>query len=113
MGKYSGMIGFGRNTEVEPDIWRDVITERKYNGDIVSDNRRFNFGDTLSGNITFTNQFSIVGDTYLFDHMPDIRYITWKGNRWTVSSADEHYPRVTISIGGLYNGQTPEVEPSS
>ena len=111
MGKYAGKIGFAEhNVEEDVDVWDDQIVERNYYGDLVSNNRRYDPADTLSGNVTYTNQFSIVGDTYLFENLANIRYITWKRNRWVVSSADEHYPRVTISIGGLYNGPTSEVK---
>ena len=110
MGKYSGMIGFAENQEVATDIYDDVITERHYYGDIVRNTSRWSQADTLSGDLQINNQFSIMGDTYAFENYDNIRYLTWKNNRWTVTSVEEQFPRLIISIGGIYNGQTPEDE---
>ncbi len=112
MGRYFGKIGFAINTEVEPDIWEDIIVERPYGGDVLPNSRGFNQGEALSTDIKVTNQFSIVGDTYLFKHLSDIRYITWRNEQWSVSTIVDAFPRITITLGGLWNGQTNEVEPN-
>lgn len=108
MGKYSGMIGFASNEEIAPSLFDDRITERPYYGDILKNIPRYSTETTLSGGVQYNNSFSIVGDTYAFQHLTDIRYITWKGNKWIVDSSTEAYPRIEITIGGLWNGQTPE-----
>lgn len=108
MGKYSGMIGFATNVEKEPSIYDDVITEQKYYGDILENNSKFIVSDNLSGDVQITNQFSIVGDSFAFQNYTDIRYLTWKGKRWIVTFVKEQYPRLVLTIGGIYNGQTPE-----
>lgn len=109
MGKYSGKIGFAINTEISPDIFKDVIVERPYVGDVLENVRRFDQGNTLSGNVQITNQLSIVGDTFLFKNLSNIRYVTYKGNNWTVN-VRESYPRIIVNLGGLYNGKTNEAE---
>ncbi len=112
--KYSGVIGFAiRNEESDFDVYDDVIVERPYTGTILDDITRYNTGDTLSGDVTVTNQFSIVGDTFLFKNFSKMRYISWKGDNWIIASRTEKYPRVKITLGGLYNGPTPEIEQSS
>ena len=110
MGKYSGIIGFGYNKEIEPDIWKDEFVERHYYGDIIQNNRRFNQGTTLSGEVYITNQLSIVGDSFLFQNLSNIRYASVNGNNWIVESVQEKYPRVEISLGGVYNGKTHETK---
>lgn len=104
MAKYKGLIGFVRNEERESGIWEDVVTEKKYRGDILKNNQRFNVGNTTSGELKITNQFSIVGNSYAFDHISDIRYLEWRGNRWVVDTVEIEYPRLVMTIGGLYNG---------
>lgn len=104
MAKYKGIIGFVSNEEIEPGITEDVVTEKKYRGDILKNNQRFNVGTTTSGELKITNQFSIVGNSYAFDHVSDIRYLEWRGNRWVVDTVDIEYPRLVMTIGGLYNG---------
>ena len=107
MGKLACKIGFGINTEIEPDIWDDKIIERPYHGDIVRNARRFEQQTSLSGGVQFNNQYSIVGDSFLFEHLSDIRYIWYKNQRWTMV-VEEAYPRINVTLGGLYNGKTPE-----
>lgn len=109
MGRQMVKIGFASNIEIEPDIWDDEIIERPYRADILRNTRRFEQMDNLSGGVQISNQLSIVGDTFLFEHLSDIRYVTHKNQRWTVT-VDEAYPRATLTLGGLYNGQTPETE---
>lgn len=104
MAKYVGMIGFVRNEEIEPGIWEDVVTEKKYRGDILKNNQRFAVSTSIEGELKITNQFSIIGNSYAFDHVSDIRYLEWRGNRWVVDTVEIEYPRLVMTIGGLYNG---------
>lgn len=102
--KFSGFIGFVANTEIEPGIFEDVVTERKYKGEILKNNQHLQVDTTTSGNFRITNHFSIVGDRYAFDHIGDIRYLVWRGTRWLVADVELAHPRLDITIGGLYNG---------
>lgn len=104
MGKCMLKVGFGINYEIEPDIWDDKIVERPYRADILRNNRHFEQMDSLSGGVQIGNQFSIVGDSFLFDHLTEIRYVRYRNQNWT-ATVDEAYPRVTLQLGGLYNGQ--------
>ena len=109
MGKLVCQVGFGINTEIETDIYDDKIIERTYRGDILRNARHYEQMDSLSGGVQINNQLSILGDSFLFEHLSDIRYVLHRNQRWTVT-VEESYPRVTLSLGGLYNGQTPKVE---
>lgn len=109
MGKLVCNIGFGVNQEIEPDIYDDKIIERQYRGDILRNARRFEQMDSLSGGVQINNQLSLLGDSFLFEHLGDIRYVTHRNQRWTVT-VEENYPRITLTLGGLYNGQTPEAQ---
>lgn len=104
MNKYSGIIGFGKNMEIEPGLFEDIITERPYRGDILKNRDRFNVSNTTSGDLKITNQFSIIGDKYAFDHVSEIRYLDWHNTRWIVESIEIEYPRLVMTIGGIYNG---------
>ena len=107
MSKYSGDIGFGFNRETEFDAYDDDIKERHYFGDIERNVSRYNQNNTISGETLITNTFSIVGDTFLFENLMNVRYICWKNERWLIASIEEQYPRVNITLGGIYNGPTP------
>lgn len=107
MGKVKLGVGFGSNQELEPGIYDDVLEEKTYYGEILENRRSFDQGTTLSGDVKITNQFSIMGNTYLFDNLEKIRYVRYRNQLWTVT-VDEGYPRVTFNLGGLYHGQAPE-----
>lgn len=110
MGKLECIIGCAvSNAEKEPDIWDDVIKERTYRADILRNARHFEQMDSLSGGVQINNQLSVVGDSFLFEHLSDIRYVTHRGQRWTCT-VEENYPRVTLTLGGLYNGPSPRNE---
>lgn len=102
--KFSGFIGFVANIETVPGVCEDVVTERKYRGDILKNNQRFSVGATVNGDLRISNHFSIVGDRYAFDHIRDIRYLVWSGTRWIIETVELAHPRLEIDIGGIYNG---------
>ena len=55
MAKWSGMIGFAETKETTPSVYETLITERKYYGDILKNNRRFAFQSEVNGDITVSN----------------------------------------------------------
>lgn len=107
--KFSGEIGFMVDEEeVRPGIWKPKIVERHYVGDVL---RNYRKNETVSNqqndNINISNQLSIISDIYLQDNWPMIKYVLWKNVKWKVSDIDlDNYPRVTMNLGGVYNGET-------
>lgn len=106
MPKYFGKIGFVNTVETKPGVWVEQITEREYYGDLVRNTRRLESADQLNDNVTISNQISIVADPYARDHMWSMRYIVFQGAKWKVSSIEVQYPRLVLSVGGLYNAET-------
>lgn len=105
MAKFHGIIGFSQTVETSPGIWEDSIIEREYYGDILQNNRRWQQAETLNDNFTVSNKISIVADTFASRNLPFIKYVVWNGCRMKVTSAQYDYPRITIDLGGVYNGQ--------
>jgi len=103
MNKFKGYIGFVSQVEDPPGIFKEEVIERKATGDILKNTQRFSIGDTTNGDIKITNSFSIIGDSYAWKHVADIRYLVWQGNNWTIDSIDMEYPRLIVTLGGLYN----------
>lgn len=104
--KFYGKVGFWeKDVEVKPGVWKpDAIKELPYTGDVLRDNRRFQASDTQNDKFTINNQISILGDTYAHENWPSIRYVIWNGVKWKVNSVTVDYPRLTLEIGGVYNG---------
>lgn len=108
MAKYYGVIGFGETAEVTPGEWRDVVTERPYYGDVIRNIRRSSGGDRINPNIIVSNQISVVADAYANETFAAIRYISWMGNLWHVSEVEVEQPRLILTLGGVYEGPTPD-----
>ena len=105
MAKYYGAIGF-RNTHEDPDSpgdWISEIVEKKYYGEVINNRRSWQSTDNLNDNITIKNDISIVADEYAYRNLHEICYVTWLGTKWRVSDIDVKYPRLNLSIGGVYN----------
>lgn len=109
MAKFHDVIGYGESAEIRPGVWEDVITEKKYFGDVVRNTRRSQEGENLNNDLSVGNSISIVADAYANEHFFAIRYVQWAGARWTVSDVEVQSPRLLLRLGGVYNGPTAPV----
>lgn len=104
MAKWFGVVGFAETVETAPDIWTEQITKRSYYGDLLRNTRRLQASDQLNDNITIANEISIVSDPYANQHFHAIRYVEFSGTKWKVSNVEVLYPRLKLTLGGVYNG---------
>jgi hypothetical protein len=50
----------------------------------------------------------LVGDAYCYDHLAYLRYVTYRGVKWEITSVVPlNLPRLQVTVGKIYNG--PEV----
>lgn len=103
MAKFYGKIGFFETRETEPGIWEEVITEKPYYGDITRNISRYQQTDNVNGSISINNTISIVADPYATNNFQYMRYVIFNGVKWHITSAEVEYPRIILSIGGLYS----------
>lgn len=103
MAKWYGMIGFAETAETAPGVWEDVITARAYFGDVIRNSRRLQNANQLNDDINVSNEISIVADPFAMNNFHSIRYVEFMGAKWKVSNVDVQYPRLTLSVGGVYN----------
>lgn len=104
MAKYYGVIGYAETVETSPGVWKEMIVERSYYGDVVKNNRSLQNSEHLNDDINVSNQISIVADPYAIANFHAIRYAEFMGTKWKVPSVDVQTPRLLLSLGGLYNG---------
>ncbi len=102
--KYYGQIGFAVSQETTPGVWRNVMVERPYFGDIVK-NYTSPEGNEIIDNINISNKISIVADPFAYENFQHMKYIRYMGAVWIIKSVDVQYPRLELSIGGVYNGE--------
>lgn len=105
--KYHGKIGFVTFQEKTPGVDVEVAVEREYFGDIIRNTKRWDTAQQVDPNMQINNQISIIIDPYLKENLFTIRYASWMGSLWNISSVDVQYPRMILSLGGVYNGPTP------
>lgn len=103
MPKWYGKIGYGVTEETSPGVWTEEIVERQYYGDIIRNLRRLETSDQVNDNVSVSNEISIVSDPYAFENFHSIRWIEFMGAKWKVSSVEVQYPRLVLSLGGVYN----------
>lgn len=106
MSKFYGPIGFATTKESAPDVYVEEIVEKKYYGDIIKDYRKLNSpSDQLNRNIDISNRISIVADPFAQNNFHMMRYVGYMGSNWKIVDVEVQYPRLILSIGGLYKDE--------
>lgn len=107
MGRFYGEIGYATQVETAPGVWQEKITTRNYSGDIIRNVSKMQGTETLNDNLNVDNRFSIVADPFAYKNFSTMRYVNWLGALWKITSVDVQRPRLILTIGGVYNEQTP------
>lgn len=103
MSKWAGVIGFAETVKGEDDIYRTTIVEKKHKGDVLQNYRKWDDSDSINGDIIVSNRISVIAKDYMLSHLQYMRYVTWQGAKWKISSISFAYPRVILLIGEPYN----------
>jgi hypothetical protein len=104
MARFYGRVGFGHTVEVRPGVKEDVITERKFFGDVLRPSRSFREDGQVHRNTEPSNRISVLADDYATENVYAIRFVEWKGVLWYVTKVDEERPRLIFSLGEVYHG---------
>lgn len=102
--KWFGTVGYANTVETKPGVWKDNIVEREYFGDMTRNTRRLQSSEQLNDNIDISNEISIVSDPYANKNFHSMRYATYMGTKWKITSVEVQYPRLILSLGGVWNG---------
>ena len=104
MAKWYGKIGYADNVEVEPGVREDSIVEHSYYGDLNRNTRSLQNSGGINDNINLSNEISIVADPYTSENFYKMRYVEFAGTKWKITNVEVKYPRLILSIGGVWNG---------
>jgi hypothetical protein len=107
MAKFIGAVGYAETHETAPGVHEDIIIERRCTGDLIRNSRRIteeSTGFILNADIAVSNSVSIIADAYAISHFHAIKYVKWSGAYWTVNTVEVQSPRLTLRMGGVYNG---------
>lgn len=105
MAKWHGIIGYVETVETQPGLWEETITEKPYFGDVIRNTSRYQTASGLNDDINVNNQISIVADPYANQNFHHMRYVEYMGARWGITNVDVQYPRLILTVGGVYNGK--------
>lgn len=107
--RFYGKIGFWEELdekEVKSGIWRPVIVEKTYRGEVLKNLQRIQSGEFQNDDFNVSAKIKILADLYLNDRQDSIKYVEWKGIKWKVISIEPDYPSVILELGGVYNEQS-------
>lgn len=104
MAKFYGVIGYAVTKMTEQGIYEEQIVETEYVGDVIRNTRRLREGSKINDDINISNQISIIADPYAANNFHTMRYVVFMGAKWKISEVDVQYPRLILTLGGLYNG---------
>ena len=106
MAKFYGAVGFtiSKETPEGSDIWIQDETIRYYTGDIIRNQRRWVNGQSVNSDLEISNEISLVMDDFLQDNIGFVKWVEFMGAKWKVQSITLEYPRIRITLGGVYNG---------
>lgn len=105
MAKYFGKIGYIVTKETSPGIWKPETTERQYKGDVLRNTSKWSESSgSTNDNLSLNTQISIVADPFAYQNFHSMKYIHYLGSKWKITSVEPKYPRLILTIGGVYNG---------
>lgn len=105
MAKFYGVIGYAVTKETAPGVWTEEIAEQNYYGDLTRNMRRLQDSGDLNDDINVANEISIVADPYANANFHSMRYVAFMGAKWKISKVEVQYPRLILTLGGVYNGK--------
>lgn len=104
MAKFYGIIGYEITEETEPGIYEEKIVENAYIGDVIKNSRRLQDAGKVNDDITVSNRISIIADPFANNNFHSMRYVEIMGAKWKITEVEVEYPRLLLTVGGLYNG---------
>lgn len=104
MAKFFGSIGYAVTSETKPGVYEKQIIEREYFGDVNRNIRKLENSEHLNDDINVSNEISIVSDPFANENFYSMRYAEFMGTKWKITSVEVKYPRLILTLGGVYNG---------
>ena len=107
MAKYFGKIGYIVTKETSPGIWKPEVVEHTYSGDVLRNSSNWSgSSDSTNDNLSLNSQISIVADPFAYQNFHSMKYIHYLGGKWKITNVEPKYPRLILTIGGVYNGKS-------
>lgn len=103
--RFYGKVGYVTTVTDDYGVTRPSREERNYYGDVQKLSTKWQTADKVNDDITASHRISILADPYAVENFPYIKYVEWMGTEWRVNNVEVSYPRIILTIGGVYNGE--------
>lgn len=104
MAKFYGNIGYIKTVEVDPGIWDEQVIVHPSYGDVERNTSRYQSSGGVNDDININNIISIVADPFANENFQHMRYVEFMGTKWKITNVEVKYPRLILTLGGVYNG---------
>lgn len=105
MAKWFGQIGYVQEVQTAPSVWTSEQTVREYYGDVIRNTSRWSTNqDSTNDDLNISNQISIVADPFAYQNFHSMKWIEFMDAKWKITSVEPKYPRLILTIGGIWNG---------
>lgn len=103
MSRWAGYVGFGITTNSN-GVYTETITEHPYKGDEIKSTYKWQQSNKVNDDFTINKQISIIADSFAYDNIGTMKYVTILGQKWKITSFEPQYPRIILTVGGVWNG---------
>ncbi len=105
MAKWSGNIGYAKTVETAPGVWQEQYVEKHAYGDVLRRSMQYPNSENLNNDVSISNQLSIIACRFAIENSAYIKYAVINGVRWKVTDIELSHPRLTLTLGGVYNAE--------
>ena len=71
---------------------------------MTSDRRKRQNSQGVNDDLSLSNVISIIADPFAYENCSHMAYAEIMGAKWKISDIEVQYPRLILTIGGVYNG---------
>lgn len=98
-------IGYTTTAPEEPgsDIYINKIVERECYGETTRVSSKWQNSGHVNDDISINNEISIMADPFAMQNFSNIAYAEFLGTKWKVQAIEIQYPRLLLTVGGVYN----------
>jgi len=104
MGKFFGKVGLVIMERTAPGVYMPNTVTKPCYGEVLNVTKRWQgAAEQVNDNLNIDSRISILSNKFLTENLSHIRFVEWMGALWKVTSVELSYPRIILSIGGVYN----------
>ena len=102
MNRFFGSVGYVSSEETSPGVFSEVVTEKKYYGEFLSEGFGRDNSQSIVANINLRNRISLLADQYAIEHAAYLAYVTIVGTKWAIESVTFEGKRMICTLKGIY-----------